>query len=149
MPNEGARRPSASRLFNKWSEKRLTRPWIYQKVLCGKQVWRSSNHLPLNWPIPWLVWRMIIRRTKVSGLVVWFVLFSTANYASLSTCAVASSVSPWIQRASDMKAEVMVNHDLERKLQQHNDEMVRLIKDVKLKVSIKGQNLPRKCMGSR
>lgn len=31
----------------------------------------------------------------------------------------------------------MVNHDLERKLQQHNEEMVRLIKDVKLKVSIK------------
>jgi dynactin 1 len=39
-----------------------------------------------------------------------------------------------------MKAEVMVNHDLERKLQQHNEEMVRLIKDVKLKVSIKEQS---------
>ncbi|ORZ17984.1 dynein associated protein-domain-containing protein [Absidia repens] len=46
---------------------------------------------------------------------------------------IVTSVSPWIQRASDMKAEVMVNHDLERKLQQHNDEIIRLIKDVKLK----------------
>jgi dynactin 1 len=47
---------------------------------------------------------------------------------------VASSISPWIQRASDMKAEVMVNQDLEQKLQQHNGEIIRLIKDVKLKV---------------
>ncbi|CAO3626644.1 unnamed protein product [Cunninghamella echinulata] len=46
---------------------------------------------------------------------------------------IATEISPWIQRASDMKAEVLVNHDLERKLQQHNDELVKLIKDVKLK----------------
>lgn len=43
-------------------------------------------------------------------------------------------VSPWIQRASDMKAEIVINHDMERKLQQHSDEILKLIKDVKLKV---------------
>ncbi|KAG1147474.1 hypothetical protein G6F37_004057 [Rhizopus arrhizus] len=42
-------------------------------------------------------------------------------------------VSPWIQRASDMKAEIVINHDMERKLQQHSDEILKLIKDVKLK----------------
>ena len=47
---------------------------------------------------------------------------------------VSTGVSPWIQRASDMKAEVVVNHDLERKLQQCNDEIVKLIKETKLKV---------------
>ncbi|CAO3617130.1 unnamed protein product [Cunninghamella blakesleeana] len=46
---------------------------------------------------------------------------------------IATGISPWIQRASDMKAEVLVNHDLERKLQQHKDELVKLIKDIKLK----------------
>lgn len=43
-------------------------------------------------------------------------------------------MAPWIQRASDMKAEVVMNHDMERKLQQHSDEIVKLIKDVKFKV---------------
>jgi dynactin 1 len=33
-----------------------------------------------------------------------------------------------------MKAEVVMNHDMERKLQQHSDEILKLIKDVKLKV---------------
>jgi dynactin 1 len=47
---------------------------------------------------------------------------------------VATGVAPWIQRASDMKAEVVMNHDMERKLQQHSDEIVKLIKDVKFKV---------------
>ncbi|RCH96124.1 hypothetical protein CU098_003948, partial [Rhizopus stolonifer] len=42
-------------------------------------------------------------------------------------------VSPWIQRASDMKAEIVINHDMERKLQQHSDEILKLIKDVKIK----------------
>lgn len=44
-------------------------------------------------------------------------------------------VSPWTQRASDMKAEIVINHDMERKLQQHSDEILKLIKDVKLKVN--------------
>lgn len=47
---------------------------------------------------------------------------------------VATGVAPWVQRASDMKAEVVMNHDMERKLQQHCDEIVKLIKDVKFKV---------------
>lgn len=38
-----------------------------------------------------------------------------------------------MQRASDLKAEVVVNHDMERKLQQHIDEIHKLIKDVKMK----------------
>jgi chromosome segregation ATPase len=46
---------------------------------------------------------------------------------------VASGTSPWLQRASDLKAEVVVNHDMERKLQQHIDEIHKLIKDVKMK----------------
>lgn len=32
-----------------------------------------------------------------------------------------------------MKAEVVVSHDMERKLQQHSDEIVKLIKDIKMK----------------
>ena len=47
---------------------------------------------------------------------------------------VATGIPPWVQRASDMKAEVVINHDLERKLQQHNDEIYKLVKDIKLKV---------------
>ncbi|GAA5813625.1 hypothetical protein MFLAVUS_007108 [Mucor flavus] len=47
---------------------------------------------------------------------------------------IATGVAPWIQRASDMKAEVVMNHDMERKLQQHSDEILKLIKDVKFKV---------------
>lgn len=47
---------------------------------------------------------------------------------------VVSKVAPWIQRASDIKAEVVVNHELEHKLQQHNEEIIKLIKDVRLKV---------------
>lgn len=46
---------------------------------------------------------------------------------------IMSASSPWLQRASDLKAEVVVNHDMERKLQQHNDEILKLIKDVKMK----------------
>ena len=46
---------------------------------------------------------------------------------------IATASSPWLQRASDLKAEVVVNHDMERKLQQHNDEILKLIKDVKMK----------------
>ncbi|KAI8993123.1 dynein associated protein-domain-containing protein [Pilobolus umbonatus] len=46
---------------------------------------------------------------------------------------IASKVPPWIQRASDIKAEVVVNHELEHKLQQHNEEIIKLIKDVKMK----------------
>ncbi|GAN11005.1 dynactin [Mucor ambiguus] len=46
---------------------------------------------------------------------------------------IATGVAPWVQRASDMKAEVVMNHDMERKLQQHCDEIVKLIKDVKIK----------------
>lgn len=48
---------------------------------------------------------------------------------------VTTKVAPWIQRASDIKAEVVVNHELEHKLQQHNEEIIKLIKDVRLKVS--------------
>jgi hypothetical protein len=54
-------------------------------------------------------------------------------YTQLYT-SVATGVAPWVQRASDMKAEVVMNHDMERKLQQHSDEIVKLIKDVKFKV---------------
>ncbi|KAI7878238.1 hypothetical protein K492DRAFT_133006 [Lichtheimia hyalospora FSU 10163] len=46
---------------------------------------------------------------------------------------IATGIPPWVQRASDMKAEVVINHDLERKLQQHNDEIYKLVKDIKLK----------------
>ncbi|KAF7727233.1 hypothetical protein EC973_007846 [Apophysomyces ossiformis] len=46
---------------------------------------------------------------------------------------VSSDVPPWLQRASDMQAEVVVSHDMERKLQQHGEEIVKLIKDIKLK----------------
>ncbi|KAI8375957.1 dynein associated protein-domain-containing protein [Radiomyces spectabilis] len=46
---------------------------------------------------------------------------------------IATGVAPWVQRASDMKAEVVVNHDMERKLQQHSEEILKLIKDIKLK----------------
>lgn len=46
---------------------------------------------------------------------------------------IPSASSPWLQRASDLMAEVVVNHDMERKLQQHNDEILKLIKDVKMK----------------
>ncbi|KAI9032609.1 dynein associated protein-domain-containing protein [Phycomyces nitens] len=46
---------------------------------------------------------------------------------------ISTGVAPWIQRASDMKAEVVISHDMERKLQQHSEEIVKLIKDVKLK----------------
>lgn len=46
---------------------------------------------------------------------------------------IATGIAPWIQRASDMKAEVVVSHDMERKLQQHSDEIVKLIKDIKMK----------------
>lgn len=46
---------------------------------------------------------------------------------------VTTNVAPWIQRASDIKAEVVVNHELEHKLQQHNDEIIKLIKDVRMK----------------
>jgi hypothetical protein len=47
---------------------------------------------------------------------------------------VTTKVAPWIQRASDIKAEVVVNHELEHKLQQHNEEIIKLIKDVRYKV---------------
>ncbi|KAI8647403.1 dynein associated protein-domain-containing protein [Parasitella parasitica] len=46
---------------------------------------------------------------------------------------IKTNVAPWIQRASDIKAEVAVNHELEHKLQQHNDEIIKLIKDVRMK----------------
>ncbi|RCI05266.1 hypothetical protein CU098_009430 [Rhizopus stolonifer] len=46
---------------------------------------------------------------------------------------IVTGVAPWVQRASDIKAEVVMNHDMERKLQQHSDEIVKLIKDVKFK----------------
>ncbi|KAL1934362.1 hypothetical protein VTP01DRAFT_6544 [Rhizomucor pusillus] len=46
---------------------------------------------------------------------------------------ITTGIAPWIQRASDMKAEVVVSHDMERKLQQHSEEILKLIKDVKLK----------------
>ncbi|ORZ00325.1 dynein associated protein-domain-containing protein [Syncephalastrum racemosum] len=46
---------------------------------------------------------------------------------------IATCIPPWIQRASDMKAEVVANHDMERRLQQHSEEIVKLIKDIRLK----------------
>ncbi|GAA5800673.1 hypothetical protein HPULCUR_006109 [Helicostylum pulchrum] len=46
---------------------------------------------------------------------------------------ITTKVAPWIQRASDIKAEVVINHELEHKLQQHNEEIIKLIKDVRLK----------------
>ncbi|KAI9468505.1 MAG: dynein associated protein-domain-containing protein [Benjaminiella poitrasii] len=46
---------------------------------------------------------------------------------------IISNVAPWVQRASDIKAEVVINHELEHKLQQHNEEIIKLIKDVRLK----------------
>jgi dynactin 1 len=35
-----------------------------------------------------------------------------------------------------MKAEVVVDHDKDRKLQQHADEILKLIKDIKMKVCL-------------
>lgn len=35
-----------------------------------------------------------------------------------------------------MKAEVVVSHDMERKLQQHSEEILKLIKDIKMKVTL-------------
>ncbi|CEG77110.1 hypothetical protein RMATCC62417_11909 [Rhizopus microsporus] len=55
------------------------------------------------------------------------------NMATNTLCLVSTKVAPWIQRASDIKAEVVVNHELEHKLQQHNEEIIKLIKDVKMK----------------
>lgn len=46
---------------------------------------------------------------------------------------ITTKVAPWIQRASDIKAEVVINHELEHKLQQHNEEIIKLIKDVRSK----------------
>ncbi|KAI9493077.1 dynein associated protein-domain-containing protein [Zychaea mexicana] len=46
---------------------------------------------------------------------------------------IATGIPPWVQRASDMKAEVVINHDMERKLQQHSEEIFKLIKDIKSK----------------
>ncbi|RUP51158.1 hypothetical protein BC936DRAFT_149617 [Jimgerdemannia flammicorona] len=40
---------------------------------------------------------------------------------------------PWVRRASDLKQEVIVNHDLEKKLQMNSEEILKLAKDVKLK----------------
>ncbi|KAI8061430.1 dynein associated protein-domain-containing protein [Gongronella butleri] len=46
---------------------------------------------------------------------------------------IATGTAPWIQRASDMKAEIVVDHDKDRKLQQHSDDIMRLLKDLKMK----------------
>ncbi|CAO3646926.1 unnamed protein product [Cunninghamella blakesleeana] len=46
---------------------------------------------------------------------------------------ISTSTAPWIQRASDMKAEMIIDHDKDRKLQQHADEILKLIKDIKMK----------------
>ncbi|KAI8329056.1 dynein associated protein-domain-containing protein [Chlamydoabsidia padenii] len=46
---------------------------------------------------------------------------------------IVTGTAPWTQRASDMKAEVVVDHDKDRKLQQHADEILKLIKDIKMK----------------
>lgn len=51
---------------------------------------------------------------------------------------VVTNIPPWMQRASDIKAELVINHELEHKLQQHNEEIIKLIKDLKLKVKTKG-----------
>ena len=58
------------------------------------------------------------------------------NSFSLYKKLVATGIPPWVQRASDMKAEVVINHDMERKLQQHSEEIFKLIKDIKAKVNI-------------
>lgn len=47
---------------------------------------------------------------------------------------VESTEAPWVRRASDLKQEVVVNHDMERKLQLNSEEILRLAKDIKLKV---------------
>ncbi|KAI9273593.1 dynein associated protein-domain-containing protein [Sporodiniella umbellata] len=46
---------------------------------------------------------------------------------------ITTKVAPWIQRASDIKAEVAVNHELEHKVQQYNEEIVKLMKEVRAK----------------
>ncbi|KAL1914447.1 uncharacterized protein VTP21DRAFT_8899 [Calcarisporiella thermophila] len=40
---------------------------------------------------------------------------------------------PWIQRACDLKAETVVNEDIERKVQLLNEEIMKLLRDIKLK----------------
>lgn len=57
--------------------------------------------------------------------ILWYIILYTL---------VSTSTAPWIQRASDMKAEMIVDHDKDRKLQQHADEILKLIKDIKMKV---------------
>ncbi|ORX62149.1 hypothetical protein DM01DRAFT_1379982 [Hesseltinella vesiculosa] len=46
---------------------------------------------------------------------------------------IVTGTAPWIQRASDMKAEAVMDHDKDRKLQQHSEEIFKLIKDLKSK----------------
>ncbi|RUS21843.1 dynein associated protein-domain-containing protein [Endogone sp. FLAS-F59071] len=46
---------------------------------------------------------------------------------------VENTEAPWVRRASYLKQEVVVNHDMERKLQLNGEEILRLAKDIKLK----------------
>lgn len=69
---------------------------------------------------------MMINWIKVS-------FFDVRLDSILISIVVTTNVAPWIKRASDIKAEVVVNHELEHKLQQHNDEIIKLIKDVRMK----------------
>lgn len=42
----------------------------------------------------------------------------------------------WIKRAKEMKAEVIVNVDAEQKAQSLQDQVLKLVKEAKLKVNI-------------
>ena len=48
---------------------------------------------------------------------------------------VSKGESPWVIRAKNIKAEVAVNVDMERKLQQAAEEIRELFKELKLKVN--------------
>jgi pentose-5-phosphate-3-epimerase len=76
---------------------------------------------------------------KLSAMISWIRVSDDCkrtDAAAINYCLVTTKVAPWIQRASDIKAEVVVNHELEHKLQQHNEEIIKLIKDVRLKVLV-------------
>ena len=80
-------------------------------------------------------WKRPIR--KLNGMTSWI---KVSHFCAcvldclLISLKVVTKVAPWIQRASDIKAEVVVNHELEHKIQQHNEEIIKLIKDIRFKV---------------
>ena len=60
------------------------------------------------------------------------ILLLDTNYFNVEL--VSKGESPWVIRAKNIKAEVAVNVDMERKLQQAAEEIRELFKELKLKV---------------